>query len=256
MVLSAHLEQESALFQRGFSRIAGMDEVGRGSLAGPVCVGVAVIDSSVAEGIEGLIDSKALTEKKRIALVPQIEQWCVSAIGSASPDEIDALGMTLSLRLAGQRALAQVAQLGASPDALLLDGKHDWLSAPAPDLFGALDDATALYERLVYEAWAEVGGLPWDGPVTMIIKGDFTSAAIAAASVVAKVYRDDLMTELDSRYPGYGWAKNKGYGAKLHREKLETDGPTVLHRLSWSLPITPEQVNAALSARIMENYGN
>lgn len=255
-MLSAHLEQESALFQRGFSRIAGMDEVGRGSLAGPVCVGVAVIDSSTAEGIDGLIDSKALTEKKRVALVPQIQDWCTSAIGSASPEEIDALGMTLSLRLAGQRALAQVVAAGVVPDALLLDGKHDWLTAPEPDLFGALDDATALYERLVDEAWEQDGGLPWAGPVTMIIKGDFTSATIAAASVVAKVYRDDLMTELDAVYPGYGWAKNKGYGAKAHREKIQSQGPTVLHRLSWNLPITPEQMNAAMTARIMENYGN
>lgn len=233
-----------------------MDEVGRGSLAGPVCVGVSVIDASVARGIDGLIDSKALTEKKRLALVPQIESWCTSAIGSASPEEIDALGMTFSLRLAGQRALAQVTAAGAFPEALLLDGKHDWLSSPAPDLLGSLDAATSLYERLVTEAWQDAGHVPWCGPVTMLIKGDFTSATIAAASVLAKVYRDDLMTELDRDYPGYGWAKNKGYGAKAHREKLEADGPTVLHRLSWNLPVTPEQMNAALTARIMENYGN
>lgn len=256
MVLSAHLEQESALFQRGFSRIAGMDEVGRGSLAGPVCVGVAVLDSSTAETIEGLIDSKVLTEKKRLALIPRLNSWCLSAVGSASADEIDALGMTLALRLAGQRALAQVAGQGAAPDALLLDGKHDWLTAPAPDLFGALDAATVLYEQLVAETWASVGGVAWGGPVTMVIKGDYSSAAIAAASVVAKVYRDELMTELDARYPAYGWAKNKGYGSAVHRRALEEQGPTVLHRLSWSLPVTAEQVSATMMARIMENNGN
>lgn len=260
MVLSAHCEQESALFGRGFSRIAGMDEVGRGSLAGPVCVGVAVLDASVSGGIEGLIDSKVLTEKKRLALLPLIRDWCVSAVGEASAEEIDALGMTLALRLAGQRALAQVTALGAEPEALLLDGKHDWLSAPEPDLMGSLGEAEALYERLLAECWRPVAStegrrtLAWEGPVTMIVKGDFSSAAIAAASVVAKVYRDDLMTALDASYPGYGWAKNKGYGSTIHRQQLEAVGATPLHRLSWSLPLSPAQVSEAMIARMMERH--
>lgn len=143
-VAAADLSVEAKLFERGMSLIAGMDEVGRGPIAGPVSVGVAVIDADASLSIEGLIDSKALTEKKRHAMVPLIEQWCSSAVGHASPAEIDALGITVALRLAGQRALAQVAARGFYPDAVLLDGKHDWLTPAQADLFAELDPAAAL----------------------------------------------------------------------------------------------------------------
>lgn len=86
-------------------------------------------------------------------------------------------------------------------------------------------------------------------PVTMVIKGDYKCASIAAASVVAKVERDELMVQLDIRYPGYGWAKNKGYGSAAHREAISVQGPSPQHRLSWSLPATVEQIEAAAAQR-------
>lgn len=251
----ADLSVESALFERGVTLLAGMDEVGRGPLAGPVTVGVAVIDASAQLTVEGLIDSKALSEKKRLAMLPEIRQWAVTAVGHASPAEIDALGITTALRLAGQRALAQVAAAGAYPDVIVLDGKHNWLTDPQKDLFAELDPAQALYADLAAEAWSTVPGAHsgWFGPVQMEVKGDYRCASIAAASVVAKVERDELMVELDRVYPGYGWAKNKGYGSDAHRSKIEEAGPTPLHRLSWSLPATVDQVKAALLEREKED---
>lgn len=250
-VAAADLSVEAELFERGMGLIAGMDEVGRGPIAGPVSVGVAVIDADTSLSIEGLIDSKALTEKKRCAMVPLIEQWCTSAVGHASPAEIDALGITVALRLAGQRALAQVAARGAYPDAVLLDGKHDWLTPAQADLFAELDPATARYRDLAAEAWS-AAGVPfacWSGAVQMEIKGDYRCASIAAASVVAKVERDELMKELDADYPNYGWATNKGYGSASHRAAITEAGPSLHHRLSWALPASAEQLQKAYLAR-------
>lgn len=244
---AADLSVESGLFSAGYSLVAGMDEVGRGPLAGPASVGVAVLDAQAELTIEGLIDSKALTEKKRKAMVPLIEDWCVSAVGHASPAEIDALGITVALRLAGQRALASVAARGAYPDYVLLDGKHDWLTPPQTDLFADLDPAARLYRELVEEAWEGQGG--WFGPVQMEIKGDYRCASIAAASVVAKVERDQLMDTLDQDYPAYGWARNKGYGSPGHRAALTEQGPSIHHRLSWALPVTDHQLKTAYTQR-------
>lgn len=246
-VAAADLSVESQLFAGGYSLVAGMDEVGRGPLAGPASVGVAVIGSEAELTVEGLIDSKALTEKKRVAMVPLIEDWCVSAVGHASPAEIDALGITASLRLAGQRALASVAARGAYPDVVLLDGKHDWLTPPEADLFAELDPVAALYRSLVAEAWQ--GATGWFGPVQMEIKGDYRCASIAAASVVAKVERDTLMDALDAEHPAYGWGKNKGYGSAAHRQAVIEQGPSVHHRLSWSLPATADQIRKAYTQR-------
>ena len=169
------------------------------------------------------------------------------------PADIDRLGMTLSLRLAAQRALAELARRGYRADAALLDGKHDWFTPPQEDLFSALapDPAQAHYNALLAQAWEGVdsAGEPAQMPVTMVIKGDYKCASIAAASVVAKVERDELMAQLDTRYPGYGWAKNKGYGSAAHREAISVQGPSPQHRLSWSLPATAEQIEAAAAQR-------
>ncbi len=242
-ILGATLETEHSVFERGFKAIAGIDEVGRGSLAGPVCVGVAVITNAHSLEVEGLIDSKALSVKTRERMVPHLKQWATIAVGHTQPAEIDVLGMTLSLRLAAQRALAQVKACGAHPDFVLLDGKHDWLTAPEPDLFGALDEKEQLYQQLLGEVWG--AHTPVQLPVQTIIKGDFTCASIAAASVVAKVERDAVMDELHSQFPSYGWKKNKGYGSAVHRKELVESGPTILHRLSWNLGVSPEQLHAA-----------
>ncbi|WP_237220900.1 ribonuclease HII [Rothia nasimurium] len=253
-LVSADFSVESALFARGFSLLAGMDEVGRGPLAGPATVGVAVVTPETQLEVEGLIDSKALTEKKRLAMVPQIRSWVPTAVGSSSPAEIDSLGITMALRLAGQRALAQVAAQGIFPDAVLLDGKHDWLTPPEATLFADQDPATTLYETLVQEAWAETGSpAGWFGPVQMEIKGDYRCASIAAASVVAKVDRDAEMDRLHELNPAYEWGKNKGYGSAAHRAAITDRGPSPYHRLSWSLPATAEQIQQAYTARLEDD---
>lgn len=248
----ADLSVETKLFGRGISLLAGMDEVGRGPLAGPVTVGVTVIDAATSLSIEGLTDSKSLSAKKRLTMVPEIRRWALTAVAHASAPEIDKLGINTALRLAAQRALAQVVASGAYPEAILLDGQHNWLADPQKDLLADLDPAYALYRDLVAEAWQDISACAesgWCGPVQMEIKGDLRCASIAAASVVAKVERDQRMLELDRAYPGYGWAQNKGYGSASHRRKIMEHGPTPVHRLSWSLPATDEQLRAALRER-------
>lgn len=252
---AATLNTERDLFSSGVLCIAGMDEVGRGSLAGPVSVGVAAITAHHVLEIEGLIDSKALSEKRRLAMAPQVQAWAKTAVGHTQPAEIDALGMTRALRLAGQRALAQVSQQKCSPDLVLLDGKHDWLTAPEPDLLGELDSAEALYHLLVAQAWSSStqGKEPWQGRTVTMIKGDYLCASIAAASVLAKVERDALMIELDQEFPDYRWAKNKGYGARAHQEALARIGASVHHRLSWNLGISDEAKKQAYLRRAGAN---
>lgn len=247
---AADLEYEQRLFASGARTVAGIDEVGRGSMAGPVSVGVAILTPDATLEVGGLIDSKALSPARRESMVPEIRQWCAVAVGHVEPADIDRLGMPLSLRLAAQRALAELARSGYRADAALLDGKHDWFTPPQEDLFSALapDPAQAHYNALLAQAW-EGAGEPAQMPVTMVIKGDYKCASIAAASVVAKVERDELMVQLDTRYPGYGWAKNKGYGSAAHREAISVQGPSPQHRLSWSLPATAEQIEAAAAQR-------
>src|SRR5215218_9216186 len=134
------LRVERALQRSGHPLLAGMDEVGRGALAGPVSVGVVVIDESVRSAPTGVKDSKLLTEKARHALVPGIRRWAVAhAVGHAGPEEIDEVGIIAALRLAGLRALAGLAVV---PDLVILDGNHDWLTAPASQgLFAFADDS-------------------------------------------------------------------------------------------------------------------
>ena len=220
-------------------------------MAGPVSVGVAILSPDATLEVGGLIDSKALSPARRESMVPEIRRWCAVEVGHVDPQDVDALGMTLSLRLAAQRALAALARRGYRADAALLDGKHDWFTPPQEDLFSALvpDPAQARYDALLTEAWEGVGE-PAAMPVTMVIKGDYKCASIAAASVVAKVERDELMVALDGVHPGYGWAKNKGYGSAAHREAISAQGPSPMHRLSWSLPATAEQIAAAQRARV------
>lgn len=213
--------------------IAGMDEVGRGALAGPVTVGVTVVGRATAHAPDGLRDSKLLRPARRETLVPQIRQWALAdATGSASAQEIDAVGIVGALRLAGRRALAALGP-GHRPDLVLLDGSHDWLSDPGEPPASAAEDGG--------RPDASGGGGPgwdapgWDGPVRTVVKGDLTCASIAAASVLAKVSRDAVMVALDPRHPAYGWGRNKGYGAAGHRAALRELGATQHHRRSWNL---------------------
>lgn len=208
------LRFERSLQRAGFPVIAGMDEVGRGALAGPVSVGVVLIDASARSAPAGVRDSKLLTPLARQRLVAPLRRWArASAVGHAQPAEIDAIGIIAALRLAGRRALAA---LPARPDLVILDGNHDWLSDPAQaGLFAMLTD----------------GPPP---PVRTLIKADMTCSTVAAASVLAKVERDGILTGLHERFPQYGWADNKGYSAPEHLAALERLGPCELHRRSWA----------------------
>jgi ribonuclease HII len=212
------LRVERALQRSGHRLLAGMDEVGRGALAGPVSVGVVVIDETVRSAPMGVKDSKLLTEKARTVLVPRIQRWAVAhAVGHATADEIDEIGIMAALRLAGLRALEA---LGVVPDLVILDGNHDWLTAPSE--VGLL-------------AFADGSG-PTTPPVTTMVKADMKCSSVAAASVLAKVERDTLMVALGEQHAAYGWGLNKGYSAPEHLEALARLGPCDLHRRSWRLP--------------------
>lgn len=189
---------ERELIARGAQVVAGVDEVGRGAWAGPVLVAAAITDLSVPPA--GLTDSKLLTARRREEVAAAVDPWVRAyAFGAADPQEIDTLGMTAALRLAAERALTA---LPMRPDAIVLDGKHDFLGAP----------------------WA----------VRCVIKGDQSCISVAAASVLAKVYRDALMADIGAGYPAYGFDGNAGYPAPVHRAALAEHGPTPHHRMSWA----------------------
>jgi ribonuclease HII len=201
-------EFESSLHSAGARFVIGCDEVGRGAIAGPVGVGLCLVDPHVGAHPTGLRDSKMLAEKRREELAPLAAAWArYSAVGLATALEVDTIGIMAALGLAGKRALAQLHELGASiaDSVLLLDGSYDWLS---PVLKSPLR-------------------------VTTRIKADRDCASVAAASVIAKVHRDRMMIDYDGVYPGYGWSGNKGYGSTEHYAAIDELGPSALHRLTW-----------------------
>ena len=183
------------------SAIAGIDEVGRGCLFGPVFAAAVVLDGEAADALQaaGLTDSKKLTPRRRAALVPRIEERSVAwGLGQASAREIDGMGIRGATELAMLRALQR---LPSRPELVLVDG--------------------TLPLRL------------WTGPQRNVVRGDSRSAVIAAASVIAKEARDALIRRLAVRFRGYGLEKHVGYGTALHREALLASGPTALHRRSF-----------------------
>ena len=221
------LRIERALLRAGASTLACVDEVGRGALAGPVSVGVVVIDLGVGSAPTGLRDSKLLTPRARRALLPRLRRWPIGhAVGHADSYEVDAVGIICALRVAAARAFAT---LGMAPDLALLDGNHDWLSPPVePD---------ALFpdpRRVVCDSLADMAVVP--RRVQTRVRADLTCAGVAAASVLAKCERDALMVQLAVAHPDYGWALNKGYSAPDHIDALRRLGPSSLHRRSWNLP--------------------
>jgi len=215
------LEQEWCA--EGAPFVAGMDEVGRGALAGVVTVGVAVLgpETLCQPYPEGLTDSKLLTASARQRLEPLVQGWVTAwGVGHASPAEIDEAGIIVALRRAGERALAAAEATCGPVRAVVLDGKHDWLTPPGGDLFDVLDDAAVDVSR----------------QVRTVVKGDMRCASVAAASVLAKCARDRLMAAAHEQFPMFGWDSNKGYGAKVHLDALRETGPCDLHRRSWALP--------------------
>ncbi|MDT3397312.1 ribonuclease HII [Streptomyces sp. B1866] len=193
-----HAVERSLRATTGAKVVVGIDEVGRGAWAGPVTVCAAV--TGLRRPPAGLTDSKLLSRAQRIALAPVLESWVTAhALGHASPEEIDTLGMTAALRLAATRALNG---LTVRPDAVILDGKYDYL------------------------------GAPWT--VRTVIKGDQSCVAVAAASVIAKVRRDAIMAQLGAEHAAFCFGENAGYPSPVHRAALLELGPTPQHRLSWA----------------------
>ena len=185
---------ETRAASAGRTRVVGIDEVGRGPLAGPVIAAAVRLEAGRVPG--GLHDSKALSEARREALAPAIRAASDWALGGASNREIDALGLEAATQLAMARAARRL-----EPDWALVDG----LRLPA--------------------------GLPCGGEA--VVRGDGRVASIAAASVLAKVARDRIMVALSQRFPGYGWERNKGYPTAEHRDALRTHGVTQHHRRSF-----------------------
>ncbi len=203
---------------RGLHAVAGVDEVGRGALAGPVSVGVVAVRSDTATAPRGVHDSKRLSPAERERLEPLLQQWAPAwAVGHASNEEIDAWGILAALRVAGYRALQS---LTLAVDHVVLDGSYDWVTRPPMPRFpvGSAD----LPE-------------PTTTTVQLVVKADQRCAAVAAASVLAKVARDRIMIEYGEADPRFGWAGNKGYAAPDHSAALRRHGPTALHRRSWNL---------------------
>lgn len=212
------LDLEQELFSTGAKYVAGVDEVGRGALAGPVSVGVAIVCAETSQVPSGLRDSKQISRAAREKLVDPVSSWVVEyAIGHVSASEIDQIGIVPALRLAWVRAHQQ---LSIKPDHVILDGKHNWLLEPESDLF-----TTPISDIVV--------------PVTMKIKADASCASVSAASVLAKVSRDQLMREAALIYPEFGWEGNVGYGSSDHLAAIARLGSTELHRKSWKLPSGP-----------------
>lgn len=190
-------EQTGFDFQSLAECLAGVDEVGRGPLAGPVVAAAVILDPE--RPIEGLRDSKKLTERRREVLAEQIRERALAwSLGRAEVHEIDAINILQASLLAMQRA---VAGLALAPELVLVDGNR------CPQL---------------------------DYPSQAVIRGDALVPAISAASIIAKVSRDREMVELDSSYPGYGLAKHKGYPSKAHLEALQALGVTPVHRRSYA----------------------
>ena len=189
-------EIENELYREGFHVICGVDEAGRGPLAGPVCAAAVILPMGLE--IPGLTDSKKLTDKKRRELFPIIKEQAIAyGIGLASHEEIDEINILQATYLAMERAMQQ---LSVRPDIAMIDGNR-----------------------------AKDFGLP----VRTVIKGDSLSANIAAASILAKVTRDDMMTELALQYPEYGFDVHKGYGTKAHYEALRNYDASPVHRKSF-----------------------
>ena len=214
------LRVERALQREGHRLLAGMDEVGRGALAGPVSVGVVVIDDVCRSAPVGVKDSKLLSPQMRERMVPKIQRWATAyAVGHSSPGEIDQYGIMVALRLAGNRALAA---LPVIPDLVILDGNYDWLTDPERvGLLSFLESGVALAPCV---------------PVRTMVKADLYCSSVAAASVLAKVERDAMMVVLAAEVPGYAWELNKGYSAPEHFDALKSRGPSEHHRRSWHLP--------------------
>ncbi|MBB2955482.1 ribonuclease HII [Bifidobacterium commune] len=252
------LELERELAGQGFDLIIGLDEVGRGALAGPVMVGAAVVwscDVGVLGIPEGVTDSKLLTEYKREAMFDGLLSWCAaSAVGQASNTEIDEWGISYALGIAALRAINEVerelnigvasaacdaetssgSSVAVSVDSGLSSGCFSGSDRPR---VGAILDGPNNYISKVAGTF-DAPGVPILPDVTTKVKADQSCVLVSVASVIAKVTRDRLMVALaqgNPNYAPYQWKRNKGYGSTAHREAIAQYGATPLHRVSWHL---------------------
>lgn len=194
---SPGLHNEQALWAAGHEVVVGIDEVGKGAWAGPLTLGAAVVPKD--SRIYKVRDSKMLTEPEREAMFDRIANWCEAwAVGHATVEECDELGMSAAQRLAARRAIDG---LGVEVDHVLLDGKWDFVGT---------------------------------GKTTRIVKGDATCLSIAAASILAKVTRDRMMRAEADHFPAYAFEGNKGYPCPTHKAALREVGPTEIHRHTWA----------------------
>jgi len=195
------LEYEKSLWAQGKEIIVGIDEVGKGSWAGPLTVGAAVIPKD--KRLYRIRDSKLLKEVERESLFKAAIDWCITwGVGHASNEECDKYGMSTAQKIAAKRAIEK---LSIKPDHALIDGNWDF-----------------------------IGEVIGKENVTKIVKGDTKCLSIATASILAKVTRDQIMKEEDSKYPHYAFSSNKGYPCPNHKKALKTIGPCELHRKSWA----------------------
>ena len=212
---------------------AGCDEAGRGCLAGPVFAGAVILPDDVCERCPelaaGLNDSKQLTEKKRYQLRELIERDALAwAVGMVSNEEIDKINILRASILAMHRALDQ---LQIVPQAIIVDGNRFVEWKPQVSKTGTDYLMHARVSLREFCPPAESGRVPY----TTIVKGDGKYLAIAAASILAKTYRDDFMMKIHEEYPMYRWDKNKGYPAPVHRQAIKEHGTTPYHRMSFNL---------------------
>ena len=219
------LRAEQALWDSGAGVVAGVDEVGRGSWAGPLTVAAVVADPD--RRIYKVRDSKMLTAAERETLHDRIRAWARAvSVGHATVTECTELGMADAQRLAARRAIEG---LGLEVDHVLVDGKWDFLTPP-PDRAGGNGGSDTESDRRSEEGDGASDGRP---VVTTIVRGDASSLSIASASVVAKVTRDRLMVAAAERYPAYWFASNKGYPCARHIAALAAWGPSAIHRRRW-----------------------
>jgi ribonuclease HII len=186
------------MWARGHEVVVGIDEVGRGAWAGPLMVGAAVLPRD--KRVNGVRDSKMLTEANREFLFDRIAEWCITwAVGAASQEECDDLGMAAAQKLAARRAIEQ---LTVRPDVAVVDGKWNFVAPHVPN-------------------------------VEMRVKADLHCLSVAAASILAKVTRDRIMRDESANYPHWSFDTNKGYPCPVHKAALQGYGPSAIHRRSW-----------------------
>ena len=234
------LNYEQPLWESGYTQIAGIDEAGRGAWAGPVCAAALILppDPTLLHTLNQVRDSKLMTLRSREAWAPRIRQSALAwGVGFASAQEIDTLGILPATKLAAMRALAS---LSSSADPQPLPPQTPPLYPLSPNPLSPVPPypdyliPNHLIPNYLITDFLLFPNL--DLPQTALIKGDRLSLSVAGASVLAKTARDALMRSLDDQYPGYGFARHKGYGTRLHQQSIHQLGLCEIHRKSFSFP--------------------